>query len=768
MADAPPLPQSPASVDAPAPAHLPSRPLARLSRLLPAVAVLGCAALALRLNGVAARDMVVFGLYVAFGLALPGALWVRALYRRAHVLPEQVAFGVALGYALEVLTYLPARALGQPVLVVVWPLGTYALFAAVPRLRAHWRRRPDAGHAPLWWSWSLALVVIAVIALVAAGFFAGQPLTWPSLLRSPVDMPFHLALTGELRHHVPPMVPSVVGEPLAYHWFVYAHLAAASWVTGIEPVILLFRLAMLPMLAAFVVLIAMVGHRMTGSRKVALAGVAATVFVAAPGLYAGSVSGLLTWAPPYSWASPTQTFAALLFAPVMLLLLDLPGRRRSRGWWAVLTVMLMVLTGAKATYLPLLAAGLLVVVVVETVTWFRPPRQAAAVLGLTVACLVFAQTVLFGGARQGIVVDPLSMVRVTWRNLTGAGARAEVPWQALAGASLLCLLGAAIAWCGVLGLLCRPRLLARHPVPLILGMSAAGLGAALLLGHPNLSQGYFLQAPFPYLAILACHGLATVVRRTGVRPAAAVGAGCAGVAAVLAIRVLLGVGVPFRDGEDAAALYLPYTALLGMVLVAVVALRALRQSRARTFALVLCLVTAAGTPAAWAAQLLPGAPPGPLVLGRHRHVGEEAPRGALAAGRWLRANSDPDDLVATNAHCRWHGEDPCDSRRFWASALSERRVLVEGWAYTTTSLAGLRPGEAPRYRPYGDQERLRANDAVFQQPSPDTVRLLRERYGVRWLFVDETLMRPGTQLWVHAKRRFRSGDHSVYELTDDT
>ncbi|MEV0595083.1 hypothetical protein [Nonomuraea cavernae] len=775
MADAPPFPRSPtSSASVPAPGALeappqradtPPRWTARASRWLPAMAVLACAGGVLRFHGVSVRDLTVFGLYVALGLALPGLLWIRVLYRRAHALPEQLALGLTLGYALEVLTYLPVRALGMPLLVVAWPLGTYALFIAVPRLRGYWKGTGRAGRVPLWWAWSIALIVICLIALVAAGFYRIQPLTWPAMLSSSVDMPFHLALAGELKHHVPPTVPYVAGEPLVYHWFVYAHLAASGWITGIEPIILLFRLAVLPMLAAFVVLLAMVGRRLTGSRRGALAAVASTVFVAAPCLYAGSVSGLLTWPPVYSWASPTQTFAALLFAPVMLLLLDLLGNRRpSRGWWVLMTIMIVAVMGAKATYLPLLAAGLLAVVAVETVKWWRLPRQALAVLGLTTGCLLFAQFVLFGGARQGIVVDPLSIVRVTWRNLNGLGGTAEVPWQSMLGAALLCLLCAMIAWCGVLGLLSRPRLLVRPPVVLVLGMSAAGLGAALLLGHAHLSQGYFLQAFYPYLAMVAVYGLATVIRRAGATLRAMACAAGAGVAVALAVRVLFGITVPLGPGRDGVVLYLPYLTLLGVVLVAVVVLRVARQSGRRTCALVLCMVTAAGTPAAWLGHLLPGAATSPVAAAPHRRPNADAPRGALAAGRWLRAHSHPDDLVATNTHCRRGFESPCDSRTFWTSALSERRVLVEGWAYTAANMDRWRPGEVAPHRAYWDLDRLRANDAVFQEPSPDAVRHLRERYGVRWLFVDESRMKPGARLWPFARLRFSSGEHSVYEL----
>ncbi len=64
---------------------------------------------------------------------------------------------------------------------------------------------------------------------------------------------------------------------------------------------------------------------------------------------------------------------------------------------------------------------------------------------------------------------------------------------------------------------------------------------------------------------------------------------------------------------------------------------------------------------------------------------EAIPAEAIAAARWLRDNSAPSDLVATNLHClpQRGTSTACDARHFWVSAYSERHVLVEGWAYTT-------------------------------------------------------------------------------------
>ncbi|MEQ4717343.1 hypothetical protein [Nonomuraea sp. B19D2] len=724
----------------------------RAWRWAPAAALVACVGAVCGRYGVALSDLTLFSLYVVLGLALPGLLWIRALHRRDHTFPEEVALGVALGYALEVLAYIPARAIGAPLLVVAWPLGTYVLFLVVPRLRGHWRGRPRSGRAPRWWPWSHLLIVICLILWTAGEFYDAHALTWPAMASSYVDMPYHLALAGEVKHHMPPTTPGVAGEPLAYHWFVHAHVAAASWVTGVEPLVLLYRLAVLPMLAALVVLLGAVGRRITGSWAGGLAGLVSAVFVVAPNMYVGSVAGVFSWASAQSWSSPSQVFGALLFAPVVLLVIDLLGRSGTgRGRWLLLVISMSAVMGAKATYLPLLAAGVAAVVVVEAARSRRLPRRAPAVLAVTVACLVLSQLLLYGGARQGLVFDPLSILRVTWRNLTGVGASAEVPWTAVAGVGLLCLLCGGITWCGVLGLAVRPQQLLRTPIVLTLGMSVAGFAAFLLLGHPGLSQGYFLQAACPYLAMVAVSGAVLAVREAGLTARVVACAGGAGLLTAAAVRLLFDVRIPLRPGQSDLILYPPYLALLG-----VVALVAVRRSGRRTLALTICLVTAAGTPAAWFGRTLPDP------------YGEESaqgvPPGLLAAGRWLRDHSAPDDIVATNTHCRLGRERPCDHRAYWMTALSERRVLVEGWAYTAHNTDGWRPGQSVSGRPFWDRERIRANDTVFERPSAEAVRLLRERHGVRWLFVDERRLPSGSAFETFASLRFRSGGFGVYQL----
>ncbi|MEJ7743376.1 MAG: hypothetical protein WKF73_13005 [Nocardioidaceae bacterium] len=114
--------------------------------------------------------------------------------------------------------------------------------------------------------------------------------------------------------------------------------------------------------------------------------------------------------------------------------------------------------------------------------------------------------------------------------------------------------------------------------------------------------------------------------------------------------------------------------------------------------------------------------------------------GGIDAARWLRDHSSPDELVATNAHCRDKVESGsgCDARHFWVSGYSERHVLVEGWAYIAPGTVG-EPSNAvtnSSRAPFWDPQLLNRNDQAFGRPTAAALGVLREDYGVRWLFVD--------------------------------
>lgn len=697
---------------------------------------------------VSVQDLAVFAAYLALGIVLPGTLLWRALRGRSGWLVEDVAAGAVLGYALETLLYIGARSVDAPLLVLIWPVATIVAFASVPGLRHHWRPEASGVRVPVWWAWAISGFIAFLVFWAARTFFTRHGLTWPGYAAPYVDMPYHLALLGELRHHVPPTVPTVLGEALSYHWFVYAEMASTSWVTGIEAQTLLYRLSILPMLALMVVLVAAVTRRMAGGWLPSIIALGITYLMFCPELVTDvtlfNSGSMLNW-----WTSPTQTFGGLIFAAAALLLVDcLRENLTGRGSWVALAVLLLAVAGAKATFLPLIVVGLFLVIVVTALVGRRLHRPAFMALGLTATCLLIAQVVIFRGGGQGMVIAPLATMRRSWgltSDITGH-ALASAPVWPIAGLTALHLLTLACLWGGLFGLV-RTDTLRKAPVIFMVGMGVAAIGVVTLLGHPGLAQLYFLQAARPYLAIAAVCGLVALRPGRWTWCSAAAGAGLA-----LLVRAVAEPRLPVDALLPLAVPYLILVAFAGAIALTIILLRKPVGPALVALALGFAL------PASYARISQP-------ITATTLRDDRAVRAGALAAGRWLREHSSPDDVVATNVHCRSATARTCDSRTFWVSAYSERRMLVEGWAYTEKNLAqselfirshvGL---------PFWDQQRLRDNDVAFRNPSVANVTRLREKYGVRWLFVDDRHSSPSPLLGGFAKLRFSQASCSIYEL----
>lgn len=106
--------------------------------------------------------------------------------------------------------------------------------------------------------------------------------------------------------------------------------------------------------------------------------------------------------------------------------------------------------------------------------------------------------------------------------------------------------------------------------------------------------------------------------------------------------------------------------------------------------------------------------------------------GTYEIGKYLRDNSDINDLLATNRHCAGIEENQtCTARQFALTAISERRVFLEGWSYTTCSLSD------PILNSYWRSDSWKSNQVFFLNPNEQTWNLFKDS-GVKWLVVDTT------------------------------
>ncbi|BBH64165.1 hypothetical protein ACTI_08500 [Actinoplanes sp. OR16] len=744
----------------------------------------------MRYYGVTDRDLITFAAYSLFCVTLPGTLIWRALQGRAGHLPLDAAFGTAAGFAVELPVYMLARQADQPYAVLAWPILTVVLFTAVPGLRRFWRGNRE--RMPAGASWSAALGTSFMLWSIALSSFRYNSLTEPYSAVMHVDFPFQFALVGEFKHDVPLRTPWVSGVELVYHWYVYAHGAAASWISGVEPQVLIMRLLPVPMIAAFLLVVIALVHRITG--RWWPGNVAILLMLGA----AVTVPWGWTHRPMDSiqfidnlWVSPTQTFAALFCIVAIYVLAGIfqasPGAERRRPLpWVVLTLLIGAMAGAKATFVPMLICGLLLALFFRLIQVKLPGPELPALL-ISGGWLAFAQLVLYGSGSQGTEVNPLQTVKFAMLGRVVMGTQNGLnDWPTLAALTGISLGACLFGWACMAGLL-RRGWRTDPIIHVMLGFAISGLGALYILAHPGMSQTYFGRSATPYLGILTAIGLAALFpagERLPKRffPIALLGV-AGSVAALLVIRQTAGKDAPPSllaswTVDQATRPYVVLAEVLaGIVAVLVVIGLVVRLRRPLVLAVAALAVSSVAVTSGVVTNqgmldaLVSGEPQRDVVAPGNYFA---MPPGAIDAGRWLRANSHPRDKVATNSHCRAQ-ISPCDSRDFWLAAWSERQVVLEGWSYTEPAFSTGGLWDRTLYRSvFWDPALLERNDQVFYDPTAERVNSFVRDHGVRWLVAVGTTQIPSPdqkgEVWASpelaqfATERYRTGDITVYEV----
>jgi hypothetical protein len=106
--------------------------------------------------------------------------------------------------------------------------------------------------------------------------------------------------------------------------------------------------------------------------------------------------------------------------------------------------------------------------------------------------------------------------------------------------------------------------------------------------------------------------------------------------------------------------------------------------------------------------------------------------GTAKIAKYLQDESNKNDLIATNRHCAGMEEtQTCTARQFALSALSERRVLLEGWSYTTCPLS------EPILNKYWKEDFWKLNQDFLVNPNAQNWGVF-QKTGVDWLVIDSS------------------------------
>jgi hypothetical protein len=677
------------------------------------------------------------------------------------------------------------------VLGLAWALGVWAVFTGVGHPRQQWiatvglllallpllrRRSPEK--VGRWWLplMLLGLVLAAVRVFVEVLRLVPLP---PTAFGRHQDVWFQLGLVQVLEKHVVPPDPSAAGEPLIYHWFTNALMAAHAQVSGVgAPEVLLHQWPM-TMALTFVLTGWAAGELLSGTRWAGpVAGLVSGVF--AGGLRLTDEPGV-DMAGAMSIQGPTGTLAAVimlgLVGPTVLIL----RRQAGKGTWTALVMLLVLACGTKPTLLPIMAVGCAVAGLACWLIDRRFPLRVV-VLGLLCGGLFLAASSTLTGSTGGSRIQFLAALRVlpyygvvtgdssfpTYGGLVVPGIANEGLWYFAA---------VLVAWYCVLSL---PRLLAvvgvmLHPTrrdPAYWWAATCvvtGAAITLVFSHTGYSEYHFLRTvihlgPVVVVAFVA-QVLGDEVRHRKVWiPLTISLAGGIGTAAVL--KQVWPAVVVTNQKEAALDLLGPAWVLIVAAGVSVVVIRKVVAPRHWPRALVVyaaCFLSASSLPAqtTYLAVASYGA-----VIDRPFTTGQGTRIYLTSAEQeamlWLHDHAGPDDVAVSNVFCMpIKYRQGCPNDAYWVSGLSGVQLYLGGWAYAPQNLAATDHTRSYLSLPPPWPDRLADSRAAVETAAPEVLARLRDQAGVDWIIADRRAGPVSPKLGVPA---YENQDVKIYRL----
>jgi hypothetical protein len=749
-------------------------------RAVPAAVVIAALVAVTHRGGVSLGDIALYALRLVATVLLPGVLLSRLVRTSSRTGIEDLAVGFAVGTLVQVPVWWLFLRLGLT--YWIWPVLVVAAVALWPSAR---RRvmATELAATPLAWSASVAATCLTALAWLRGDFLRWSPPMPGAVHTYYNDLQSHMSIAAETKHAMPPTLPQVAGEPLYYHWLAHVDMGLASKLTGIELSTVVFQLWTPVILLAGVVVVAACGSRISGRLW---AGPLTAVFLYVAGeIVMGSWTSR-PFAPMtqfYSWASPSQTIVVVLAFPAIGVIVDhLRGEAGSGRQLLLLGLPLFgALALAKSSELPVFIGGSGVLLLVAVLRRERDLAWRAFLTSIALSAVFLLSVVtIYGRESGGLSLSPLYIMR----QLAGSYTSIKMDAFPTVTTTITVLLITGIwgvtvlarTWGVVFGI---SRWRSADPGQILLvGILLTGVGGYLMLKHPGGSQVYFLICSFALGALASAWAICERAPRLSARAALVIGvlvlaAGLVGYFSQdLFARTRPATGFLDQVVFLATPVLLVVATAVGLSLVVVVAHRRGRLRSLSVVTVVTAAVIAGGIPSTiqYTVSSLPGTSVAKLYAEKTDPATGVTDKG-VAAARWIRDHTDPDTVVATNRHClkgqTFPGsgrETKCEVLSFWVSAWSERRVLVEGWAFSSRSLAAqIENGRPYQSQPFWDRPLLKANDGFFEHPTSEGAAFLCER-GARFALLDRRYQPDLPKLEPIATLVFSNSDAEVYRL----
>jgi hypothetical protein len=539
-----------------------------------------------------------------------------------------------------------------------------------------------------------------------------------------------------------------VGVGFKYHWFALAWSGMTSAASGAQPFVVSTKfLPIISMLGAVMLVWASV-RSLTKSRSASMFAVVIFIFN----------DNLLNTSPVRLFHSPTYLFAVVwMLAFVFIFIKSLHGHVRYSP--LLLAVMLFACFGGKVSHGAVTAAGFGLAALIGLI-WRQSPAitrfllQTSAMLTATV---VAAYILLFRGQSIGSG----NMLSLAFGRIgVEAGISSQDSSRAMIWLATITVVAALAPIFLIPSIVfARERWRTRADLHFAWGVGISGLILVACLAQDFGGQVYFVQSALAIAPIFAAVSIFEKISysSTRVSSTAIMSMVCAGaIAAIIGFKTWF--WSPANFDLHRAHLVITFTNAVGFLLIALIApplvSRFVKSPHPRIYSQVLRAILLVSLVISLGVirridnfysfsnhdQLSVTSPD--LIQGSIDHV---------AALTWLRNNSDPEDIVATNRFCI-PGLDYCNPKWTIVSALSRRRMLIEGYSYgqirgsSIPQDPSLPPWAQGAAQPLESQNRLKFSIEFAEQPTKTSSYFLRSQ-NVSWVVVDHAAQQSGVSDW---------------------
>ena len=660
-------------------------------------------------------------------------LWLLASRNRSIHIAEVLGVGLALGSISATLCAQALLPLKAGMLGFQFP-GLFALIIwAVSPLRIRLTHTLKALQ-PRGSFYSLFIYGISLSSLALLPFFRLNPEVRHGVTQYQLDLPYFEALSQGVTTLGNSENIIFANTPLRYHWFAYAWSGWETQFSSAEQFLVLTRLlplvSTLGMILLTIVLVQMLSHRTV---PIALA---LTI-----GIFGSAIAGRGPLGSAIYPISPSQfiTTIWLMAASVVYLCFV-----KSETEWVYSLISFAILcvgcTGGKSSTIPILGGA---IITVTTLLILRKQNLSRVIVSLAIYLVtaISAYSLIIAGYDRSDINLGLGMGVLFDLSLEQKSDYSRgISWVLIGVAGVISLTAKTF---GVL-LAIRSSHKLTPEVLFACGALLAGVTLCAFIDANGVNQLFFIYAGLVLATPVAAVGLFEGFRIKTSKDyrveaiLSLIGVFCACFYYVARFEFLgFNVASIFRVSHLTFWIWAPIVTLLIVILLAsTIAIIISYPSKQLTqkiifFCAVVVTSFSVSTGVIWSlgGQLLH-----PLV-GRVVDKPIEYSSGwgwtssHQTAMTWLKAETSLDDVVATNRFCA-SGEpvNSCFAGSYFVSALSGRRMLVEGHYWT--------PNYQQSTRPAFLLDRINASLAFSKNPTDSAWRHLRS-YGVTWVVIDK-------------------------------